>query len=595
MKLKLACASLLVLSACGPSREAMGALQSMQILQNDPNAQLSYRAISGSGNDVTLSDVEVRFGAGMLAMMAGGEEGEGAGEDHEGHGAPAALDLSEPSPEPVTVAKAGSLTLRGLTLKDGKPVMRDLVLSGLVPTVPMDGATMALGSLSFEGMNEVTGQYIASAFTKEGAGAPPAFEQWAFTRAGIGAMTLAIPIPQEEGKTGKVNIQLGEFSLSDLKDKTIGLAKLDGLKGDLDIPGMPPVVGTFDLGRMEVGGINTDRVASEFLQSFNERMNPEAPVDYGAMYKDYTSPLDGGVDHVFWDGAKADFSGLKFSLNGLNSTLKRNAEGVAVGIDFPRTTFKMTADSSGGSLGAMGLMVMAMGGYDSNVVEAYLAGAASFDPAKDITRWDNYNLGVTDAFDMKVSLGVEGLQKALPALLTAISQIEASEAAKDGEDEDEDTESDADEGADEDADEDEDQDGGAKGGGLFGNPAMGSLIMGLLPLQLTDLDVSITDQKVVDMILERQAASAGQDVDGFRQDLVTMLAGSAVFMKDAGVDAAIADELSAAASGFMAGPGTLRIQLKPKQPLGVMSAMLMPITKESLGFEATFTPLAKAN
>ena len=119
--------------------------------------------------------------------------------------------------------------------------------------------------------------------------------------------------------------------------------------------------------------------------------------------------------------------------------------------------------------------------------------------------------------------------------------------------------------------------------------------MGLLPLQLTDLDVSITDQKVVDMILERQAIEAGQTADALRGDLVTMLAGGAVFMKDAGVDAAIADELSAAASGFMAGPGTLRIQLKPKQPLGVMSAMLMPITKESLGFSATFAPLAKAN
>ncbi len=621
MKLKLACASLLVLSACGPSREAMGALQQMQILQNDPNAQLSYRAISGSGNDVTLSDVEVRFGAGMLAMMAGGEEGEDAGEDHEGHDAPAALDLTEPAPGPVTVAKAGSMTLRGLTLKDGKPVMRDLVLNGLAPAVPMDGATVNFGSLSFEGMNEVTGQYIASAFTKEGAGEPPAFEQWGFAKAGIGAMTLAIPIPQEEGTAGKMNIQLGEFSFSDLKDKTIGLAKLDGLKGDLDIPGMLPVVGTFDLGRLELGGIHTDTLAGAFMQGWNAEMNPGAPADYGAMYKDYTSPLDGGVDRVFWDGAKADFSGLKFSLNGLNSTLKRNAEGVAVGIDFPRTTFKLTADSSGGSLGAMGRMVMAMGGYDSNVIEAYLAGAASFDPAKDITRWDNYNLGVTDAFDVKVSLGVEGLQKALPGLLTALSQLQTTATVEsevvilDEDEGEEDSDEDSDEaeldaGADpddniipdfvfpEDAEDDEDQDSGKTNGGLFGGgnqQAMGALVLGLLPLQLTDLDLSITDQKVVDMILERQAIEAGQTADALRGDLVMMLAGSAVFMKDAGIDAAIADELSAAASGFMAGPGTLRIQLKPKQPLGVMSAMLMPITKDSLGFSATFVPLAKAN
>jgi hypothetical protein len=44
----------------------------------------------------------------------------------------------------------------------------------------------------------------------------------------------------------------------------------------------------------------------------------------------------------------------------------------------------------------------------------------------------------------------------------------------------------------------------------------------------------------------------------------------------------------------MAGPGTLRIQLKPKTPLGVMTAMAAPLTKESLGFSATFTPLPPA-
>jgi hypothetical protein len=44
----------------------------------------------------------------------------------------------------------------------------------------------------------------------------------------------------------------------------------------------------------------------------------------------------------------------------------------------------------------------------------------------------------------------------------------------------------------------------------------------------------------------------------------------------------------------MAGPGTLRIQLKPKTPLGVMSAMATPLTKENLGFSATFTPAEPA-
>ena len=60
MKMKLAFAGVLVLSGCGPSREAMMALQDMQILENNDEATISYKSLSGWGNDLTLNDVEVR-------------------------------------------------------------------------------------------------------------------------------------------------------------------------------------------------------------------------------------------------------------------------------------------------------------------------------------------------------------------------------------------------------------------------------------------------------------------------------------------------------------------------------------------------------
>ena len=49
MKMKLAFASVLVLSGCGPSREAMTALQDMQILENNAEASISYKSLSGWG------------------------------------------------------------------------------------------------------------------------------------------------------------------------------------------------------------------------------------------------------------------------------------------------------------------------------------------------------------------------------------------------------------------------------------------------------------------------------------------------------------------------------------------------------------------
>ena len=129
--------------------------------------------------------------------------------------------------------------------------------------------------------------------------------------------------------------------------------------------------------------------------------------------------------------------------------------------------------------------------------------------------------------------------------------------------------------------------------------AMMKLMMGVLPLQLTDLDVSITDQKLVNLIVEPQALSSGQTVDAYRKQLVDMVTASSAFLTDAGVDPAIATELTTAVSGFLAGPGTFHIVLKPKAPLGVMSAMMTPMTKENLGFSATFTaatpPAPKVN
>ena len=129
--------------------------------------------------------------------------------------------------------------------------------------------------------------------------------------------------------------------------------------------------------------------------------------------------------------------------------------------------------------------------------------------------------------------------------------------------------------------------------------AMMKLMMGVLPLQLTDLDVSITDQKLINMIIEPQALSSGQTVEAYRQQLVDMVTASSAFLADAGVDPAISTELTTAVSGFLAGPGTFHIVLKPKAPLGVMSAMMTPMTKENLGFSATFTaatpPAPKVN
>jgi hypothetical protein len=591
-KHKLAFASLLVLSGCGVSREAMLALETMQILENNTKPGLSYTSVSGAGNDVTLKGIELKAPADFMLAMAGpGADMDGA----EGGDVATPLDPNAP---PAVVARAESMTFKGLTMKDGKPTVRDIRLNNITPNIPLGDVTLSLGTIGLDGMNEATGTFIASAIGMDEALAPPPFEQWAFAKAEIGGIKLAAPIPQDEGEAGDFSIELGELSFGEFTSTRLGEAKLAGLKGAINVPGMVDIGGMFDFGTLTASEINTGFLGKAFMAGIATGMNPEEPVDYAAIYRDVTSPLDGGIDRIDWTGMAANVSGLKLDMSEMHAKVTRNADGVVVASDLPRFSMKMTADAAGGTVGAMGKMMLAMAGYESDVIEVYSGASASFDPVKDLTRWTDYNLGVTGMFDVKMSGGVIGLRQALPSLMTGLMSVadmavgEAGATSWDGDTEGSEDESGDTEDAPPEADA-EDEPADDMFGGASPEMVM-SLMMGVLPLQLTDLDIAITDSQLMSFILESQAAEAGQDIAAFRADLVAMIAASSVFLTDAGVDAAIASELAGAASAFMAGPGTLRIQLKPKTPLGVMSAMATPLTKDNLGFTATFSPAAPA-
>lgn len=590
-KHKLAFAGLLVLSGCGVSREAMLALETMQILENNTKPGLSYTSVSGSGNDVILKGVELKAPADFMLAI------DGQGADTDGTGGGDVASPLDPNAPPAVVARAGSMTFKGLTMKDGKPTVRDIRLNNITPNMPLGDVTLSLGTIGLDGMNEATGTFIASAIGMDAALAPPPFEQWAFARAEIGGIRLAGPIPQDEGEAGDVSLELGELSFGEFTSTRLGEARLAGLRGAINLPGMVDIAGTFDFGTLTASEINTGFLGKAFMAGIAAGMNPEAPVDYAAIYRDFTSPLDGGIDRIDWTGMAASVSGLRLETSDMHAKVTRNADGVVVASDLPRFSMKMTADAAGGTVGAMGKMMLAMAGYESDVIEVYSSATASFDPAKDLTRWTDYNLGVTDMFDVKMSGGVIGLKQAWPNLVSGLMSVadmavgQAGATSWDG-----DTEGSGDKSGDtEDAPPEADAEDEAADDMFGASPEMVmSLMMGVLPLQLTDLDIAITDSQLMNFILKSQAAEAGQDIAALRADLVAMIAASSVFLTDAGVDAAIASELAGAASAFMAGPGTLRIKLRPKTPLGVMSAMATPLTKDNLGFTATFTPAVPA-
>ncbi len=583
MKLRLAFASVLALStaACA-SGPALEALTVMQITENNAGDGISYASRSGSGGNLTLRNVTLRVPAAVAAEV-----------DLKGAApvAPATPGASE------VVAQAETLNFTGLDMKDGKPVFTGLVARGVTPVQEADGTKMKIGSIGIEGMNAATGAFIASAFTKAGPGAPPPFEQWAFKSASVKDIVVSGDIGGDAGEdsapdskpnpSGSLNFEMAEFSIGNVKDKIIGLTRFGGIKGDVNVSGDFPVVGKFDLGTLDFINIRAGMFTDAFTAASGATEG--ADTDWGKVFAGYTSPLEAGLDGVKWSGMSADFSGFRIDGTPASFAARRNADGVVVETKVPRSAFKLTADASGGSLGAMGQMLLSMGGFPSNVVEVYTQGDATFDPAKDLTRYENYVVGVSDVAEIKVAGGVLGLKQALPTLLTGLMTVaeatgsmpeKAADGAAEGQGEDD--------GADAQDD--------ADGGNPFDNippeaqGAVMQMVMGLLTLQVTDLDISITDRQLVKLILNQTASASGQSVEAYRQDLVNIITGSKVFMTDAGVEEALASEVTTAVAGFLSQPGTLRIQIKPKTPFGAMSAMMGMPTKESLGFSATFTP-----
>lgn len=525
MKKWVACASALVLiSACSASKEATAALEAMNLEAETSSPVISYKGKSGSGDNVTLNDVVIGGGTGngvtARSMTFGG------------------LDVTE-SGAPVV----SSITLKGISPESGLP----------------EGTTLVLDSISVEGLNDVAGQFLASAFTDAGPGTPPPFEQWEFSRVSINGLNLTgdfsgMGAPAESA--GKFNVALGEFSVSDLSKEIFGKAHLSGFKGDFDVPaemGGMPIVGKFDFGTADInnirGGIFADAIQAGMNSAFDETAMATVQADLMASF---TSPLEPGYDSFTWSGLNAEASGVKFVVSKLEQKATRNAEGVVTALATPRGTMTFSADSSAGVLGQQAAMGLGMVGYPSNVVQLYGESEATFDPATDTTRYSGATFGVTDVVDVKIDGGFQGMKEAIAALMTSMSAFDQSMA------------------------------------GMGGAPAMPDM-SGLENLKVIDLDVTITDKSLVNFLLGLGGMFGGGDPATLRADVVNMLSSMGADLAGAGIDPSVSTELSAALAEFVKQPGALNIRLKPAEPVA-LGAASAPLTKQQLGFSASFAP-----
>jgi hypothetical protein len=106
-------------------------------------------------------------------------------------------------------------------------------------------------------------------------------------------------------------------------------------------------------------------------------------------------------------------------------------------------------------------------------------------------------------------------------------------------------------------------------------------------LKLVDFDVTITDKAVVGMM----TAMTGQTEEAARADLANqILASTQDLVTGANAEPALANEFTSALAAFVKQPGSLNIRMKPAAPVALGGADAAPLTKQSLGFSATYTP-----
>jgi hypothetical protein len=536
MKVWIAGASALLLAtACSASKEATEALTAMKLQEGASSPLIKYAEKSGSGNTFTLKDVTVG------------------------------------DPETGTPGfKASSMVLGGLGMSEaGKPVVTTITFKDIAPATPLgEGLSLNFATVGIEGLNPVAGEFFAASLAGDTAATPPPFEQWGFKKVSVNGMTFAMDGVAMGAPGTKVNVNLGEFSVSDLKETMFGNMHLDGLKGDFEFPGemiMPgatPVKGAFDFGTADVTNIRGKIYADMFNVGMGAAMDPSSQGNIGdQIMAAYTSPLEPGYDSLSWSGMTADAAGAKLEVSKVSSVATRNAQGVVTALKSPRSTLTFTADSAGGMFGQFATMGLTMAKFPSPKVELYGESDLTYDPATDTTRAVNYTFGVTDALDVKVAAGLQGVTKALagffnmamgPAMSGAIDPL----------------------------------------AGLEQDPADPTVVPApdldfVSLLKLVDLDITITDKAVVGML----TAMMGQTEEAARADLANqILASTQDLVTGAQAEPALANEFTSSLAAFVKQPGSLNIKLKPAAPVALGGADAAPLTKQSLGFSATFTP-----
>ena len=262
------------------------------------------------------------------------------------------------------------------------------------------------------------------------------------------------------------------------------------------------------------------------------------------MIRSSSSPIEPLYDSLTWSGVKADISGFRFVSSRIETKVERDAKGVATRILSPKASLAFSIDPAASEEARAVADQMAELGLRD--LELHFGGDVKYDPPQDTTRLSSINIGSAGLAELNVAGGAKGLTRGIAAA------IELDGARKP-------------------------------------NPTVKA---DLDNMTVIDFDFQLTDQKLMQLIFTAMAKNAGGQatVESMRADVARQVVALKKDMTKAGIEAALAADITTALAGFVQKPGTLHIKLAPPRPVPFRMLGDKGVTRSSIGFSATFTP-----
>lgn len=458
------------------------------------------------------------------------------------------FDLEKDDGEDVKLV-AASMVLEGLHATEAGSAFDRLTLKDVKPAEIPEGASFNVGEIVVFEPNDATAAFISTLLSGEEIETYPSFSQMAFGRMALHDISMTMDAAaMGESEEGTFTFSLDELSINDLADTIAGKGLLEGFDMTFDIPQSEsdtpfPIKGHFKMDEISMDALQAafiDDIAGAVAESDgepDEKAMEEMVSAINSRYLD-KSPIEQGFDKAIVKGFDMNISGLSLVMDKAETVVKRDKDGAATRVTNPKSTLKLKLDAEGGELGAMAAEQLGKLGY--NELEMSMGGDATYDPKTDLTRYENFSIDVKDAIAIKFDGGFTNITEFMKSM-------NASETS-----------------------------GGA--------PDMSAA----KDITISDFSLTLEDKSLLDRAFKLAAEMQGMEPAQLRAMTTGMLGMATMQAGQAGVDPDLVSETVGALSSFIESGGTLKLGMKPAEPLMIGSVEdPSTLTKESLGWTAT--------